>query len=403
MLFAARKVRAEMDRSLSIIASAVHERRELSPVNTESDGGAATNVILPASFGSMGDDALRAGTLAGAIALDRKVRLWVPGSVDNWPHEPLQPGVITSVDALRIGDTGFLNGPARRTFGDSDTVVVGADTMGGNYLHGFLAYRVSALREAARRGRHSKLVNFSMGSRPTRTALNLLRSLPQEVELWARDEGSRARTADFLNREVQLAPDIGALAKPTPSEEATRIMTRHESRPFVTLVPNAHFETLGWYTHEELVRFWAELAASLMPQFQIVILPHDVRPRPGDIAMSHEIAKRVTELTQSSVSVFVPKSAGEAKYLLRQSAGVISARMHACVGALSSGVPCVGIEYLNKFVGQFTWFGSLGEVVPLESSISSESVTSIFHDLLADNPRDTNWSNPITPTAIGWL
>lgn len=48
--------------------------------------------------------------------------------------------------------------------------------------------------------------------------------------------------------------------------------------------------------------------------------------------------------------------------------------MHACVAALSSGVPTVGIGYVGKFSGQFAWYGDLGAVVEYRPDLTAEEI-----------------------------
>ncbi|WP_183084880.1 polysaccharide pyruvyl transferase family protein [Mycetocola manganoxydans] len=395
---AARRARTEADRVLSQTTNKRKPRRIAQGNEPARTAETRTQVILPAAYGSMGDDALRAGTEEGANELNERVDLWMPGTAENWPagHESVQ-----SLEPLRIGQTGVLNRRALERFGRSDTTVIGADTLGGNYLHGFLGYRVAALRQAAFNGRRAKLANFSMGASPTPTALKLLRSLPSDVELWARDELSRERTQTFLQRDVRVAPDVGALALATPTRTAKDIAERHATRGYVTLVPNAHFETLGWFTRTALVDFWVEVGVALSADYGVVLLPHDVRGRPGDVALSEEISKALERRVGEKVDVFTPQTAAQAKYVLQGSKGVVSARMHACVGALASGVPCVGLEYLGKFAGQFAWYGELGSVVPLESAVDAQTVLSAFRSLPS---RSTGtWTSPVTAQSIGWL
>lgn len=404
---AARQIRNELDRSGSLATNSLDQhmnRHSIVPTDTRLSVG--TQILLPASYGSLGDDALRAGIEYVADSLCREVKMYSPGDPDAWPRDTQGRGSVVSLDPLQVGKTGFLTPSARRVFGTADTVVVGADTISGDYLHGFLAYRVAALREAARGGKKAQLVNFSMRVRPTPTALKLLRSLPDAVELWARDSRSQDRAATLLNREVLLSPDIGALVDPEPTMHTTIFLDRlrlgPKGRSFVVLAPNAYFETSGLFTRQELHRFWSTLAISLSEDFNVVFLPHDLRSRPGDVALARQIVEMIRQTSSVSVSVFVPGSASEAKFLIGNSVGIVSARLHAAIGSLSSGVPCLGLEYLDKFSGQFEWFGELGQVLPLKVSLNAEAVAGMLRTLVA-RPINPNWSNPVSPGAIGWL
>lgn len=43
---------------------------------------------------------------------------------------------------------------------------------------------------------------------------------------------------------------------------------------------------------------------------------------------------------------------------------LVTGRMHAAVAALSQGVPCIGLDYVDKFAGQFDWWNARVDAVP---------------------------------------
>lgn len=382
--------------------SALVRRLQTSSVRDLSRGAAsATNVILPAAFGSLGDEALAAGTMVGAKSTGLPIRIWAPGNGDGWPEARVSR--VQSLTPIRVGNTALLNAGAREMFGGEDVCVIGADTIGGDYLHGFLGYRVAALRQAVKNGRRAQLVNFSLGRRPTGLALALLRSLPSDVQLWARDELSRERGIQFLGRDVGLAPDIGALTQQTATSASCALVSRQSAKSYIVLIPNAHFETMKWLSRREIIASWVELAVHLSDSYSVVFLPHDLRPRPGDVALAQEIALRLVHMLDSPIEMFVPLTSGEAKHVIANSAGVISARMHGCVAALSSGIPCLGIEYLGKFVGQFRWFGDLGAVVPLTGQVKPQALSRRIRELIAANSGAHHANNVVKVEDFGWL
>ena len=55
--------------------------------------------------------------------------------------------------------------------------------------------------------------------------------------------------------------------------------------------------------------------------------------------------------------------------------------MHACVAALSSGVPTVGIGYVGKFSGQFSWYGDLGTVLEYRDGLDAAEVVDAAQQL----------------------
>lgn len=367
LLGQARMVRNELDRRLAL--EVMNHASNLVSSNTKGSGrgGAAADpdVILPAAAGSYGDEGLAHGSYQGLCSAGRVPVLWSPDSEDGSLTGEGYSLDLASLDRHRIGITSLMQRQAKNHWAGRSVYVIGADTVGGDYLHGFLGYRVRALTISANAERDARLVNFSFGKNPTPTAVRLLRSLPEEVELWARDVDSQSRASTVLGRQVYAAPDVAALMAPLETVRGVEFVARMEG-PYVVLVPNAHFMTMGWRDSEVVVEDWVEVALGLIESgYQIALVPHDVRERPGDVQLAGEIQVRLNHKGVRS-SVYVPKSAPDAKYVISHASGVVSARMHGCVAALSMAVPTVGIEYLDKFRGQFEWYKGLGVVVDMD-------------------------------------
>lgn len=85
---------------------------------------------------------------------------------------------------------------------------------------------------------------------------------------------------------------------------------------------------------------------------EVVIVPHVViaeRQNEDDLFASHEIRS-----LRPNVSVVGPfGNPVEAKSFISSLDFFTGARMHACIGAFSAGVPCVPMAYSRKFVGLF--------------------------------------------------
>ena len=282
-----------------------------------------------------------------------------------------------------------LSAAGRDLVSAEDLIVVGADTISGEYEHRFLAARVEALNRAAAAGRSAKLVNCSVSRKPSQLSVRILRRLHSEVEVWARDRSSRRRLAELLERPIALLPDVGCLVEAGPSGA----FLPPSDEPFAVFVPNAHFSAYLGVPEDALVAAWAEVVRALpMP---VVLLPHDIRDFPGDIALS----ARLSALT--GAPLYVPRDVGDAKDVLARASLCISARMHAAVGALSSGTPTVGLEYLDKFGGQFDWYGSLGSCVPEGEVCDVASILGAVSELLGREPAP-----PVAAAAWfadGWL
>ncbi len=63
----------------------------------------------------------------------------------------------------------------------------------------------------------------------------------------------------------------------------------------------------------------------------------------------------------------------EIKYIIGQSDFFVGARMHACIAALSQGIPAIGIAYSKKFLGVFQTVGA-GDLVADPRHLTTEQV-----------------------------
>lgn len=361
-----------------------------------------TYFILTAAFGSMGDQALASGVVQ--VAKDRctSSTILAPGAVEPWHNCGLD---VQNLDRWHSPHFRHLAPAARQALTSSGLSVIGADIIDGRYDHGSLALRVRLLNYAAQSGRQASLVNFSLSSAPTRLSTALLRRLHPQVRLWARDSLSRARAEQLLDREVRMAPDIGAFMPASVTPRLTDFLeTAVQDRPVALLVPNAHISTDFGAPMEKLRSFWVKLARALAREHHVVLMPHDVRPFPDDRGFVGAIHNELQEHPNPHVSTFTPSDSFEAKGLASRSHLCVASRMHAAVGALSSGTPTVGLDYLQKFAGQFAWYGALGTTVEFTEILSVDRVLDAVSSLECSDPVDRSLDDQtISTSAIEWL
>ena len=310
------------------------------------------NVMMPAADGSLGDELLVLGTQALAVRASRSAAFLMQGPAPSLQKQGLHE-VVDSTSMVTLASS-RLTEAGRTRIESADLIVIGADTISGDYEHRFLGSRVESLNLAVQSGHSGKLVNSSVTARPTPLSTRILRRLDDRVEVWARDRPSQHALEESLGRRVGLSPDVGCLVAARDAG-AFDPDARYPERGFAVVVPNAHFSTHLRLDERAIIDAWSSMAKAL--PLPVVVMPHDLRAFPGDV----ELARRLA--AASDAALYVPADAADAKHVLSRAALCVSARMHACVGALSSGTPTVGLEYLDKFRGQFDWYGALGRVV----------------------------------------
>lgn len=127
---------------------------------------------------------------------------------------------------------------------------------------------------------------------------------------------------------------------------------------------------------EHLVTLWRDLGHRMRERGDdrpVEVVVHDVRDSVGDVALGRRIVEALAEVGVDA-TLTVPATAAEAKAAIAAADHCVSARMHACVAALSSGVPTVGIGYVGKFSGQFDWYGDLGSVLEYRPDLAADEI-----------------------------
>ena len=102
---------------------------------------------------------------------------------------------------------------------------------------------------------------------------------------------------------------------------------------------------------------------------QVLLIPHvlgDDTASESDVVACREILGQLQETLGARLHFFdVGFDQHETKFLIGQCAFFIGSRMHACIAALSQGVPALGLAYSHKFAGVLDSIGMGSSVVDL--------------------------------------
>jgi polysaccharide pyruvyl transferase WcaK-like protein len=210
----------------------------------------------------------------------------------------------------------------------------------------------------------------------------------------ARDERSRKVAQSLLgpNREVWLSPDVAfALEVVQPRKIELFPSSAEDSvRNVIGLNVNGLMAN-GGYTRRNMFGLKLDYR-SMLPELvnallkvhtgEIWLVPHTYGPA-GSVESDPEACRRLRDALPEESQRRVRLVAGE--YDQHEIKGVIGccdffigSRMHACIAALSQGIPCVGIAYSMKFEGVFESVGMNGWVVDGRNTANAEAVVRVI-------------------------
>lgn len=129
-------------------------------------------------------------------------------------------------------------------------------------------------------------------------------------------------------------------------------------------------------SHRDQLDALAEALLRADPALRLLLVPHVQRPDgdpESDLDAARALQARLGEAGNTRVQVLDDRlSAMELKWVLSRLDWFAGARMHATIGAFSSGVPTLGLGYTDKAYGVFAQCGIGDEVVDLRHADARE-------------------------------
>lgn len=274
--------------------------------------------------------------------------------VDFHDHDTL--GTPLGKQAI-LRDVGRPDGDVKRMFRNYDVVI---DTTSGDsftdiYSQRRLTVMAYAHRAAIKAGVPLVLAPQTIGPFNTRYGRILARaSIHGATRVYARDSESVRYSAALGRRPDALSSDL-VFALPSLPEAKQRSGVYLNVSGLLWRA-NTHVDHSLYRT--AVIRASRAIAAM---GHQVTLFPHVLRSavsREDDVTAVEEAA----ELLNGEVTVFMPESLEDVRCRLNGAAGVVGARMHACLNALSVGTPALAWAYSRKFaplLGDLEWNASV--------------------------------------------
>lgn len=195
------------------------------------------------------------------------------------------------------------------------------------------------------------------------------------ARLYSRDKDSIEVVHDLLgekgkHKTVQICPDVAFVLESVLPEEPD-IQPEHHPNTTTPLIglnissllygrERPHNDKFGLrFEYKEFVPL---LLQRLMEQTNahVLLVPHVGRPveEGGEFVVSREVAKSVDKQYSTRLHLVQQQyDQNEIKGIIGLCDFFIGSRMHACIAALSQGIPAIGLAYSKKFQGVFQSVG----------------------------------------------
>lgn len=217
------------------------------------------------------------------------------------------------------------------------------------------------------------------------------------------EEANRIAGVD-LGAKLRFAPDVGFLVEPREpaNAELRDFVTAKAARQTVVGVNVSGLLYSGGYTGANQFGLKADYRRLILGMVKeiladrdafVLLVPHVITTKghvEDDVTACETLVGELGRGESQRVRV-VAGGAGygvrEAKWVIGQCAFFAGARMHACIAALSQGVPAVGIAYSRKFRGVFETMGVADAVADPRESTEEEIVRKVIAEYAGRDGR----------------
>lgn len=224
--------------------------------------------------------------------------------------------------------------------------------------------------------------------------------------VYARDRESQAVAQQLVGRRlvVGLSPDVAFALKPAKLERIRLepAMPAESGCEIVGINVNGLVFNGGYQRNNafgltlDYRQFLIEFITNLVTEHlvRVMLVPHTFACH-GDVESDNEACEVLRSLLGEAVQEFVHVVQGEydqheIKAVIGRCDFFMGCRMHACIAALSQGIPCIGIAYSKKFKGVFESVDASGFVIDarfVELTEALRRALALFADRKNARPR----------------
>ena len=353
-------------------------------------------LLTPFPKGSRGDEALLLGSLDASseplVVLAHRPLAALRRLVSR-PHRVwVIPGLLYAFPPLSFFSSFLFLLRARRA---ATFTLVGADLLDGAYWQGPSLRRILLSSALVDLGVTVEVVGFSWPIEPDVLCEKALASIAHRVTLKPRDAVSARRLVERGIPVTSTGADVAlgiVRIPPEPPSDVDKWLKEQFSEGRRVLAAGLHGHLLPLKT--DRVSLSSLLKSETQP-WALLLVPMDERFFAGDRKRARAIARWARG---ANIPVFVlgrQTSVRDLLAILSRVTAVVAFRMHMSILAFRVGVPCMGVDYNDKFVGTFGHFDTEEYVIPRDQLAHQLShVWPSFLDSLEDVRHRVRMSLP---------
>jgi len=344
--------------------------QKMMPMRTNQRNSELRLLVVPCDpwsvFGSRGDEAMIEAALDHFRENTPEIKIAVI-TADAFASQAVIARGLIPLEVWQGRD--YLNKIAQTIveFDPDYGVVLGADVMDGYYAPQISLTLLASADLMTRHGVKTSLLGFSFNKNPNLAMARGFKMTSPTLDFHLRDPFSLERFERFTGLPGMQVADTAFLMHADSDfseyEDVRNWCVKCQERGEIVLAVNLHPMLIAEATPEIITEQYQATAKALemllsKHPINLLLLPHDYRENVGDRhsldPLNAELIKHFDNRIRYVVNEY---HANQLKALAGLADGVLSARMHLAIGALSMGVPVCTFVYQDKFHGLFQLFG----------------------------------------------
>jgi len=272
----------------------------------------------------------------------------------------------------RLRQRGLRGNPSLRHLLEADVIaaISGGDSFSDIYGYGRLFYMSLPLILVLLLGKDLLLLPQTLGPFEGFTARLVARYiLSRAKRVYSRDQEGLRQAQALVGAEhageIRFSYDVGFALEPVPPRDRS-VEALFEGGPGLPLVGVnvSGLLYIGGYSKKNMFglrvdypQFVDELIRSLIENqgAAVLLVPHvygEVQGSESDTLACRQVYRKLRDRYGSRLRMIEGRlSEGEVKWLIGKCDFFVGSRMHACIAAVSQGVPAVSVAYSDKFIG----------------------------------------------------